>query len=192
MHAAFADADAHMAASLAAGRSDYTFIPSRSPTYVVHGDFARGKAVPLNPSLPSLFEHTLKPSLLLGLSIREAAALEASFRAQSETLSHSMWVLSGLLAFVNLQNFAPDDAILFNSLVTSLSKGFAHQASLSASHAAFLVLKWSQFYLSHLPAYFSDVNKRVMLSAPAVYADLLFSEADVSRLLADTQASSSL
>ena len=67
-----------------------------------------------------------------------------------------------------------------------------HQASLTASHTAFLTLKLCQFYLSHLPAYFSDVNKRAMLSSPAACADFLFSEADVARLLADTQTSSSL
>ena len=103
-----------------------------------------------------------------------------------------MWVLSGLRAFVRLQNFAPDDSSLFISIVTSLSKGLTHQASLSASHTAFLTLKRRQFYLSHLPAYFSDVNKRAMLSSPAVCADLLFSESGVTCLLSDMQASSSL
>ena len=81
---------------------------------------------------------------------------------------------------------------MFNTLVTSLSKGLAHQASLSASHTTFLTLKRRQFYLFHLPAYFSDVNKRAMLSSPAVCADFLFNESDVSHLLADTEASSSL
>ena len=112
-------------------------------------------------------------------------------RSQSETLSHSMWILSGLLAFVWLQNFAPEDSSLFNTLVTSLSKSLAHQASLTASHTAFLTLKRRQFYLSHLPACFSDVNKRSMLSALVVCADFLFSEADVAHL-SDTQTSSSL
>ena len=103
-----------------------------------------------------------------------------------------MWVLSGLLVFVRLQNLAPDDSVLFNSLATSLSKGLEHQASLSAPHTAFMTLKCHQFFLSHLPAYFSDVNKSAMLSSPAVCVDLLFSESDVSRLPSDTQASSSL
>ena len=113
-------------------------------------------------------------------------------RAQSETLSHSMWILSGLLAFVRFQNFAPEDLSLLNNLVTSLSKSLAHQATLTASHKTFLALKRRQFYLSHLRAYFSDVNKRAMLSAPAVCADFLFAEADVARLLSDTQTSSSI
>ena len=191
VRAALVDADARMASFLAAGRSDFAFLPPRAPGYAVHGVFAHGKA-PVNPSLLSLFERNLKPSLQLGMSICEAAAMEASFRSQSEALSHSMWVLSGLLAFVCLQNFTPDDAVLFNTLVTSLSKSLAHQASLSALHTAFIALKRCQFYLSHLPAYFSDVNKRAMLSSPTVCANFLFNEADVSCLLADTQTSSLL
>ena len=103
-----------------------------------------------------------------------------------------MWLWSGLLAFVRLQCFAPEDAVLFNTLVTSLSKSLAHQASVSASHTAFIELKRREFYLSHLPAYFSDVNNRGVLSYPAVCSDFLFAEADIARLLADTQASSSL
>ena len=161
-------------------------------SYAVRGDFASGQVVPVNPSLLSLFEKQLKPSYHVGLTVREAAALESSLRCQAEALSHSMWVLSGLLGFVRLQNFALVDVSLFNTLVTSLSKSLAHQASLCASHTAFLVLKCRQFYISHLPAYFSDVNKRSMFAAPAVCSDVLFAEADVALLLSDTQTSSSL
>ena len=142
--------------------------------------------------LLSLFERCLKPSHHVELSIREAAAFEASLRSQSEALSRSMWVLSALLAFVLLQHFVPEDSSLFNTLVTSLSKSFAGQASLTVTHTAFLGLKRHQFYLSHLPSYFSDVNKHAMLSSPVVLASSLFSEQDVARLLADTQMSSSL
>ena len=103
-----------------------------------------------------------------------------------------MWVLSGLLGFFRLQNFVPADVSLFNTLVTSLSESLAHQASLCASHTTFLVLKRRQFYLSHLPAYFSDISKRSMLAGPAVCSDFLYAEADVVRLLSDAQTSSSL
>ena len=64
VHTVLAYADSCMAASLAAGRCDYSFIPLRSPSYAVHGDFAQGRAVPLNPSLLSLFERPLKPASL--------------------------------------------------------------------------------------------------------------------------------
>ena len=103
-----------------------------------------------------------------------------------------MWVVSGLLGFVRLQNFTPADPALFNQLVTALSKSLAHQAQVTASHTAFLYHRRREFYLSHLPAYFSDVTKRSMLSSPVVYADSLFREEDVSRLLEATRSSSSL
>ena len=102
-----------------------------------------------------------------------------------------MWLLSGLLTFVRLQGFAPDVAVLFNTLVTSMSKSLAHRASVSVSHTAFIGLEPREFYFSHLPAYFSDVNKRSMLSSPLVCSDS-FAESDVTCLLADTQTSSSL
>ena len=111
---ALADADSRLASFVASGRGDSLFLPSRSSTCAVHWCFAFGGAVPVNPSLPSLFKRRLKPTHHVGLTIREAAALEASLRSQSEALSHSMWVLSALLGFVRLQNFAPEDLSLFN------------------------------------------------------------------------------
>ena len=80
----------------------------------------------------------------------------------------------------------------FNTLVTSVSKCLAHQASISTSHTAFVGLKRRQFYLSHLPEYFSDIHKRAMMAAPLVCAESLFLESDISRSLSDTHTSSSL
>ena len=140
------DADACLAVFLALGRDDFSFLPSRFPAYAVRGEFAQGCASPINPSLLSLFEHPLRSNHQLGLTIHEAAALESSFRAHSESLSHSMWLLSELLAFIHLQGFAPEDAVLFDTLVTSLAKSLAHQASVSASHTAFIGLKRREFY----------------------------------------------
>ena len=192
IRSALFQADSRLANFVASGRGDFLFLPSHSPVYAVHGEFALGGAAPVNPSLLSLFERRLKPLNHVGLSIRKDAAFEALLHSQSEALSHSMWVLSALLAFVRFQNFTPEDSALFNTLVTSLSKSLAHQASLTATHTAFLGLKRHQFYLSHLPSYFSDVNKRAMLSSPVVLASSLFAEPDVARLLSDTQTSSSL
>ena len=189
---ALAEADSRLASLLASGRADSSILPQRVTQYVVYGEFAAGAVVPVNPSLLSMFERSLRPSLQLGISLCGAALLESSSRFHSEALTHSLWLLSGLLAFVYLQGFSPSDASLFNTMVTSLSKCLAHQASLTASQTAFLGLKRRQFYLVHLPAYFSDANKRVMLAAPVVCVDSLFAEADVARLLADTQTSSSL
>ena len=189
---ALSEADARLASLLASGRPDSSLLPQRMSQYAVHGDFASSSAVPVNPSLLSMFECFLRPSLQFSISLREAALMESSFRFHSEALSHSLWLISALLAFVRLQGFSWADASLFNTLVTSLSKCLAHQGSLSASLTAFLGLKRRNFYFSHLPAYFSEVNKQAMLAAPVVCAESLFAESDVARLLPDTQTSSSL
>ena len=181
-----------MASILSSGRSERILLPQRLSTYAVKGDCALGRAVPVNESLLSHFERPLRPNLQLGITIRDAMALEVSSRAQSEALSYAMWVLSGLLGSVRLQGFTLADPALFNQLVTALSKSLAHQAQVSASHTTFLCHRRREFYLSHLPAYFSDVSKRSMLSSPADFADSLFHEEDVSRLLEATSTSSSL
>ena len=189
---ALIDADSCFAAFLVAGRLDRAFLPNRHTTYVVRGAHASGRAAPVNGSLLAQFDHQLCPSLQLGLTVKDAMALEASFHAQSEALSYTMWVLSGLLGFVRLQRFTPVDSSLLNQLVTSLSKSLAHQTSVSASHTAFICHKHRGFYLSHLPAYFSDVTKRSMLEFPVVFADTLFHEEDVARFLDAPLSSSSL
>ena len=186
------EADSRMAAILSSGRPERLVLPQRLGSYAVKGDCALGRAVPVNESLFSHFEHPLRPTLQMGVTVRDAMALEASCRAQSEVLSYSMWVLSGLLGFVRLQDFTPADPALFHHLVTALSKSLAHQAQVTASHTAILCHRRREFYLSHLRAYFSDVSKRSMLSSPAVFADFLFREEEVSRLLEATRSSSSL
>ena len=108
------DADAHMASFLSSGRSDSAFLPSRHLSYAVRGEHSGAKAVPVNESLLAHFERPLRPNLLVGLLVRDAMALEASFRGQSGTLSYALWVLSGLLGFVRLQGFSSSDPALFN------------------------------------------------------------------------------
>ena len=156
------EADARIVSLLASGRPESSLLPPHQTPYSVGSSSSLGSAAPVNPSLLAMFELPLRLSLHLGLTLREAALLESSSRALSESQSHAMWLLSGLLGFVRLQGFSPSDAPLFNTLVSSLSKCLAHQASFTA----FVGLKRRQFYLSHLPAYFSDVNKRAMLAAP--------------------------
>ena len=185
-----AEAHSRIASLLASGRPESSLLPPRNAQYSVGGGASPGSAAPVNPSLLAMFERPLRPSLHLGLMVREAALLESSSRALSDSLSHSMWLLSGLLGFVRLQGFSPSDALLFNMLVMPLSKYLAHQASISAYHTAFVGLKRRQFYLSHLPAYFTDVHKRAMMAAPLVCVDSLFLESDISRLLSEMTSSS--
>ena len=175
------------------GRSNRAFLPSRHSTYAVRGPHAADyRAVPVNESLLSHYDRPLRPSLQVGLTVCDLMSLEYSFRAQLESLSYAMWVLSGLLGFIRIQGFSPSDPALFNQLVTALSKSLAHQAHVAASHTAYACHKRREFYLSHLPAYFTDSTKRSLLSAPSVFADSLFREEDVAQLLDWTCLSSSL
>ena len=82
--------------------------------------------------------------------------------------------------------------MLFNQLVTALSKSIAHQASVTASQILYMCNKHCEFYLSHLPSYFTDFTKRSMLESPVVFDDSLFVEEDVARLLDATCSSSNL
>ena len=142
------DADGRVAALLAAGRPERLLLSQRLASYAVRGDCTLGRAVPVNESLLVHFDRPLHTNLQIGVTVRDAMVLEASFRAQSEALSHSMWVLSGLLGFVRLQDFTPADPALFNQLVTALSKSLAHQAQVTASHTTFLCHRLREFYLS--------------------------------------------
>ena len=144
---ALVNADSSMASVLSAGRSDISFLPAYNPLYAFQGEHSLARVVLVNPPLLSHFE---RPLLQMGITLREAMALESSCCSHSAALSHSMWVLSGLLGFMRLQGFFPSDPGLFSNIVTSLSKSLAHQASLSAFHTAFLCLKRCEFYLSHL------------------------------------------
>ena len=186
------DADSRLASWLAAGRFDRSFILPRHTTYVVRGPHTAARAVPVNESLLFHFDKHLRPNLLAGLSVQDLMAFKVSFRAQSESLSYAMWVLSALLGFIRIQGFTPSDPFLFNQLVTSLSKSLAQQAHVSSSHTAYACHKRREFYLSHLPAYFGDTTKHSMLSAPSVFADTLFREEDVTQLLDSTCSSTSL
>ena len=87
---------------LAPGRADASVLPQRVSQYAVRGEFASGAAVPVNPSLLSLFERSLRPLLQLGISLCTVALLESSSCFHSEALSHSLWLLSGVLVFVRL------------------------------------------------------------------------------------------
>ena len=78
IRSALSEADSRLASFVASGRCDFLLLPSRSPFYAVHGDFALGGAGPVNPSLLSLLDRKLKPSHHLVLSIHEAASFEGS------------------------------------------------------------------------------------------------------------------
>ena len=143
---------------------------------------------PVNESVLFHLDHTPGLNRLVIVNLSEAQLLEVSFRLQSESLSHTMWVLSALLGYIKLQGFVPFDSSLFNQLVTSVSKGLAHQSSLAAQFTSYIAHKRWEYYLSLLPAYFPEQHKRSLLLAPAVFRGSLFCEDDVSKLLEVTRS----
>ena len=90
------EADTRIVNLLASGRPESSLLPPRQTQYSVGGGSSLGSAAPVNPSLLAMFERPLRPSLHLGLTVREATLLESSSRALSESQSHAMWLLSGL------------------------------------------------------------------------------------------------
>ena len=74
---ALIDADARMSSLLASGCSERFFLPLRHTSYAVRGEHASDKAVPVNESLLAHFDKPLRPSLLVGLSMRDTMALRS-------------------------------------------------------------------------------------------------------------------
>ena len=77
------EADTRIVNLLASGRPESSLLPPRQAQYSVGGGSSLGSAAPVNPSLLAMFERPLRPSLHLGLTVREAALLESSSRALS-------------------------------------------------------------------------------------------------------------
>ena len=107
VHTALVDANSRLAAWLATGRSDCSFIPPRHTAYAVCGPHSSCRAVPVNESLLAHYPKPLRHSLQVGLSVSNLMALENSFRAPSVSLLcdvdyvGSAWVHSctGLYSF---------------------------------------------------------------------------------------------
>ena len=79
------EADARIVSLLASGRPESSLLSPRQTQCSVGSSASLGSAPPVNPSLQAMFERPLRPSLHLGLTLREAALLESSSRALSES-----------------------------------------------------------------------------------------------------------
>ena len=185
------EADSKLASFISDRKSDTSvFLPYKS-LYSVADNISKARPLPLNESLESVLTRVPQASRLASITLKELAILESLFRAQVETLSHNMWVLTGLIAFLKNDGFVPSDPLLFNQLVSSLSMGLAHSTNSSASGTSFAVTKRRESYLSHLPPSFSDVSKRTLLKAPANLASSLFRDSDVAAAIESANMASS-
>ena len=114
--------------------------------------------------------------------------LETSARSQSEALSHSMWVLSGLLGLIRRDGYLPSDPLLFQQLVRSVSMGLANQANFAASYTTFFVKKRRDLLLSYLPPVFQDVQKKALSKAPTCFSSSLFPPEELHSLVESAKA----
>ena len=176
------DADERLVKNASSSRGAKNLIPRRRRIYTVTSSSSSSEAPELNESL-SAHIGVLKPSRSVGISYAEATALETCLRNQSETLSHSMWVLSGLLAYVRNEGFVPKDPALFSQLISSLSMGLAQLSNSSAGSASFLCQKRRESFVGHLSPFFPEPSRAALLRAPVFSAPDLFREEDVSNLL---------
>ena len=186
------ETDEHLLSHIAKGRQDRFLLPKRKNIYKVSGDTADGEAATLNVSVSDLYQYIPKTNRQVGMTVSEVAALESTLRYQLEVMSHSMWVMSGLMGMIRSEGFAPKDPNLFNSFVNSLSMGLAQLASSSAQGVAFTEQKRRAFYVSHLPSHYPEEARKRLLRAPIFKSGDLFAEEEVNRLLQVSRDSVSL
>ena len=98
-------------------RNQIFLIPSYKALYFVPDNLSRARTLPLNEVLEAVLTKVPQSSRLANISIKELSVLESSFRAQAEALSHSMWVLTGLITFLKQDGYFPSDSVLFNQFI---------------------------------------------------------------------------
>ena len=187
------DADKRLAKHVDSNRWDRSLLPRRKHIYCVPGFSTENPYTEVNSSLEEHLSNKVSLSRHVPMAASECQALEATFRAQAEALSHSMWVLTGLLSLIKQEGFVPSDQSLFLQLVNSLSMGLAHQANIAASGITFSTLKRRQLYHGHLHKTYSASLRKELLKAPACSSSgSLFREEDISKLLTVSDQTSSL
>ena len=185
-------ADDRLSTFCESSRKESTMIPGYRKLYSVASNQSKGKQLKVNKSLSAHLNKSISRNRLVGISLFESGRLESAMRGQAEVLSHTMWMLAGLLGFIKRDGYKPSDQGLFEQLLSSVSIGLADLASSSASCVNFLTHKRRQFYVSHLPAYFPEPFKDALLNTPANMASSLFNEQDINNLLEVAKTCSSL
>ena len=186
------ESDNRLVAHVLSGKFDFHLIPGRKDIYSVHKNPSLGRGVPLNKSIELHLDRPPAPTCLLNVNLKEGFRMETALRSQTEALSHTMWVLSGLIGFLKRDGYSPSDQSLFDSMIYSLSAGLLDIGSSSLALTNFVGLKRRQYITSHLPPYFPDTLRRPLLAAPFSSAESLFREEDIENLLASAQARQTL
>ena len=110
---ALQEADDRLKRHVTSYRRDKYLLPRRNPFYGVSENPSSGMAVPPNTTLEYHLTKYLPTFRSVSLTVEECTALETTFRCQSEALSHSLWVLTGMLSLIKNEGFVPKDQGLF-------------------------------------------------------------------------------
>ena len=113
------------------------------------------------------------------LSLKEAVALERSFRSGLESHNFLTWSVVALIRSLHEKKLLPKDDPVISQLQKSFSKACGNVASCMTSSAAFVTLKRIQLLLSHVVPSVSDAQKRNLLADPFFQTSSLFSASSV-------------
>ena len=168
--------------------SDVPLLPFYNKIYSVSDFELHGKPAPLNESFEALLHRAPDLRRSIDMSLRDTGILEATARAQCEALSHTSWIMSSLVAFLKLDGYVPSDPSLFNQMVRSIAMGIAHQANASSSYTTYFTKKRRDFYISHLPSHYPEVNRKALARAPVMSSSSLFQEEAITSLVTAANA----
>ena len=92
--------------------------------------------------------------------------MESVSRSLLDGISHSLWLLSGILSQLKQAGFSPPDPDLFNTNISSISTSLSSQARSAAALADFLQLKWRERYVAHTTLPLSQAQRHELLVSP--------------------------
>ena len=100
------------------------------------------------------------------ITFLEMDRMESVSRSLLEGISHSLWLLSGILSQLKQADFSPPDPDLFNTNISSISASLSSQARSAAALADFLQSKWRESYVAHTTLPLSQAQKCELLVSP--------------------------
>ena len=189
---ALQQADDKLARHVQSKMFDFNVVPFRKDFYSVKDLPSGGKELPINSSLEPYLSKYPSAYRQVGINWRDTCRLESALRGQAEAISHTMWMLSGLLGFIQRDGYVPSDKALFQQLTSSISIGLSDQVFSSACCANFMTLKRRQFVLANLPPSFPEPLKKAMLGAPSALGSTMFDESQVQNLVDVAKACSQM
>ena len=89
-----------------------------------------------------------------------------------EEISHSLWLLSGILSQLKQAGVSPPDPDLFSTNISSISASLSSQARSAAGLADFLQSKRRESYIVHTMLPLSQAQKCELLVSPGSASDL--------------------